>query len=214
MIQLQQQRKWRQCFQIQKPLGEDVKADKNGKQLPHLLRYGKWNRLTHILLLVFHEVRPHCLPTLNQKMISLKIKCFNVYALLTRMLSLPSNNEETVCINVSLSGREVTSQTEPLTWNPFFSHSLKLWLSSVSDMSHTWILAPKADNSSTMACLSGRSTKKISLKILTIEDDIKRKKNKPDSSRSTGYKSSHTLKTPPFIHLYLFACYLQWLEMP
>ena len=202
--------KWRQCFQIHKPIGEEVKADKNGKQLPHLLRYGKWNRLTHILLLVFHEVRPHCLPTLNQKMISLKIKCFNVYALLTRMLSLPSNNEETVCINVSLSGREVTSQTEPLTWNPFFSHSLKLWLSSVSDMSHTWILAPKADNSSTMACLSGRSTKKYYLKSWPLKTiSIGRKTNPLHRLQEQSYLEDST-----FYPSLPFACYLQWLEMP
>ena len=69
------------------------------------------------------------------------------------MLSLPLNIVETVCMSFSLSERNDTSQTEPLTWNPFFFHSHKLWLSRVSDRSHAWTLHPKPASSTTMACL-------------------------------------------------------------
>ena len=62
MIQLLQQKTRRRCFHNLKPLRVDVKAGKNGKQLPSLLSYGKQNLLPHILLLAFLEVLPRYLP--------------------------------------------------------------------------------------------------------------------------------------------------------
>lgn len=72
---------------------------------------------------------------------------------LTRILSLPLNNEETLLISLSRSVGDKTSQTEPVTRNPFISHWLKHSLSSDSFLEHVCMIAPSPANSSTIACL-------------------------------------------------------------
>ena len=74
--------------------------------------------------------------------------------LLTRMLSLPSKSDETLFISSSLSIFDTTSQTEPVTWKPFFSHWLKQSLRSTSFREQVCTIAPSPANSSTIAYLN------------------------------------------------------------
>ena len=75
-------------------------------------------------------------------------------SVVTSMLSLPLNFEETVSMSLILWGREDRSQTEPVTWKPFkLTHSLKHELRWASFREHVCTVAPSAANSSTIACL-------------------------------------------------------------
>ena len=76
---------------------------------------------------------------------------------LTRMLSLPSNSEDTVSINFSRSALIFRSHTEPLTLSPLLFHSWILSLSSVSFREHVCTIAPNAVSSSTIAYLINQS---------------------------------------------------------
>ena len=73
--------------------------------------------------------------------------------LLTSILSLPLNSEESLAMRSCLSARDATSQTEPVTLYPFVFHSFKDSLSSASFRAQVCTVAPSCANSSTIAYL-------------------------------------------------------------
>ena len=77
------------------------------------------------------------------------------------MLSLPLNKEETVLISSSRWARDATSQTEPVTRNPFVFHSCKHTLSWASSQGHVCMEAPRLANSSTTAYLITTCSSKL-----------------------------------------------------
>ena len=77
------------------------------------------------------------------------------------MLSLPLNREETVMISSFRWACDATSQTEPVTRNPFVLHSCKHTLSWASSREHVCTEAPRLANSSTTAFLITTCSSKL-----------------------------------------------------
>lgn len=70
------------------------------------------------------------------------------------MLSFPLKMEPTSSISFSLWGRDVASQTEPVTTKPLLRHSCKHLLSSASFLEQVCTTAPNVASSSTVAWLN------------------------------------------------------------
>lgn len=136
------------------------------------------------------------------------------------MLSLPLKAEATCWMRFSLWGGEDASQTNPETENPFSFHSFKHAFSSSSFLEQVYTVAPNSASSSTTACLNQHPEKTPRKKrnfrsfqqtpesrypiqfMQQIESTKKRfcnegkKKDEPNSTRSSSNESSGSLKGP------------------
>lgn len=132
---------------------------------------------------------------------------------ITRMLSLQSNNDETVSIKLCLCAAMDTSQIEPETSKPKLFQSTKALSSSFSLREQVCTLAPSPPNSSTMARLTkqknkNQSKKKKSSKFTTLRYMATTRTSffmfikmgnflfLPDSTCAASYQGCHALEWP------------------